>query len=231
VETHLPPLVGARQALRATGAAGFFQGLGEASRVLDRGEADAVVVVAADTMISPTALAALAASAFHPWVASPPRPAEGAAALLVTTEDAARTLDIPRVGRIAHHGAAPGKGSDEDDEIIDGAAMATLLRAIPSALGAIGLALGQQGVDPLRTREWHLATARNVGRFHREALFECLEARIGLLGAAAGASNLVYGAAMRRHRSWERPIAAEGLLVSWAISRDGLRGLAALDQP
>lgn len=229
LEAHLASQLSLRAAVRSTGAAGFFHSLIEAEALLGKGDHHAAVIVAADTMISPPALAELARQAHHPWASSPPRPSEGAVAILLGTDEAARKYALTPLARLAHAAVLGGKANDDNDEIVDGAAMTALLRGVPGNLGPISAAYGQQGVDPLRTREWHVATARNVARFHREALFESIETWVGRLGAAAGAMSLAWGAVSRRHRTWERTIAGEGGFAAWAISPDGLRGIAIVD--
>jgi hypothetical protein len=229
LEAHLTAQLSLRAAVRATGAAGFFQALTEAEALLARGDHHFAVIVAADTMISALALAQLAESAHHPWATSPPRPSEGAVALVVGTEDAARRYALSPLARLAYTAVLRGKAHDDNDEIIDGAAMTSLVRGVPASLGPIAAAYGQQGVDPLRSREWHLATARNAARFHREALFESIETWLGRVGAASGAMSLAWGVASRRHRAWERTSAGDGCFAAWAISPDGLRGIAVLD--
>lgn len=230
LEAHLSAELSVRAAVRSTGAAGFFHALTEAEALLARGDHHAAVLVAADTMISPPALARLAEEAHHPWASSPPRASEGAVAILLGTDDTARKYALSPLARIAHAAVLRGKANDDNDEIIDGAAMTALVRGVPASLGPIAAAYGQQGVDPLRSREWHVATARNVTRFHREALFESIETWIGRLGAAAGAMSLAWGVASRRHRTWERTSAGDGCFAAWAISPDGLRGLAIIEE-
>ena len=229
LEAHLASRLSVRAAIRSTGAAGFFHALTEAEALLAKGDHQAAVIVSADTMISPPALAELAQQAHHPWASSPPRPSEGAVAVVLGTDETARRYALSPLARLAHAAVLRGKASDDNDEIIDGAAMTALVRGIPENLGPIAAAYGQQGVDPLRTREWHVATARNAARFHREALFESIETWIGRLGAAAGAMSLAWGAVSRKHRTWERTIAGEGCFAAWAISPDGLRGIAVVD--
>ncbi len=229
LEAHLAAKLEVRAAVRSTGAAGFFQALAEADTLLARGDHQAAVIIAADTMISPPALARLAEEAHHPWASSPPRPSEGAVAVVLGVEETARRYGVSPLARLAHAAVLRGSANDDNDEIVDGAAMTALVRGVPPSLGPIAAAYGQQGVDSLRTREWHVATARNVARFHREALFESIESWIGRLGAAAGAMGLAWGVASRRHRTWERASAGDGCFAAWAISPDGLRGIAVVD--
>ncbi len=229
LEGHLAARLSARAAVRSTGAAGFFHALTEAEALLARGDHHFAVIVAADTMISPAALAQLAEGAHHPWASSPPRPSEGAVAVVLGTDDAARRYGLSPLARVVHTAVLRGKANDDNDEIVDGAAMTALVRGVPPSVGPIAAAYGQQGVDPLRSREWHIATARNVARFHREALFESIETWIGRVGAASGAMSLAWGVASRRHRTWERTSAGDGCFAAWAISPDGLRGIAVVD--
>ncbi len=229
LEAHLAAELSTRAATRCTGAAGFFHALVEAEALLARGDHHAAVIIAADTMISAPALAVLAEEAHHPWASSPPRASEGAVAIVLGTDDTARRYALSPLARIAHAAARQGKANDDNDEMVDGAALTALVRGVPSSVGPIAAAYGQQGVDPLRSREWHVATARNVSRFRGEALFESIETWIGRLGAAAGAMNLAWGVASRKHRTWERTSAGDGCFAAWAISTDGLRGLAIVD--
>lgn len=208
-----------------TGAAGAFAALAEACRWLEDGLAEAVLVVAVDSFVSPEALLHdrdRAESDFAPLRAAP---GEGAAALLLIREDRIRALGLGGP-RILTSRALRGVGTDDDDAILDGIAMTTLLRDLPPAL--IDLAVGQRGVDALRSRDWHLATARNARRFSEGLEAFTPEDDTGRLGAAAGLSAVVHAAGALEHRMFPT-LKANASAVTWAISSDGTRGVALLE--
>lgn len=207
---------------RASGPAGFFAALREAGERLSSGAARAVAIVAVDSAVHPRALEAIRGTLESPWRRRGPHPAEAAAAVVVMKAGEARARALDVLGTVAFAGVAASSSNDDNDEIVDGAAMTSLLRsAAPS--GPIGRVFGQHNVDSLRRLEWGYAAARNSTSLRPDAWMECVEEDIGAVGAAAGAVHLVYALAVDRHGTVSR---GEGdPFVAWAISRDGLRGL------
>ncbi|RLB63943.1 MAG: hypothetical protein DRI90_05730, partial [Deltaproteobacteria bacterium] len=117
-----------------------------------------------------------------------------------------------------------GSSSDEDDEIVDGAAMTQLVNQAAGSGLRITQAFGQHNVDRLRHLSWTFSVSRNCSAFDPLCRFDCVEDAIGRVGAAAGAVHLVYGLATELHGT--PPFGGGGTLAAWAVSRDGTRGLA-----
>jgi hypothetical protein len=213
---------------RLTGEAGFFQGLAEARTLLAAGMATSVAIVAVDSLVSLASIASFRRRALSPWDPRLPRPAEGAAAVVVTTPAEARRRGIEVLATVHSSASARGSGTDDDDAPVDGAAMSALLSgARSSARARIGASFGQHGVGALRNQEWEMAAARNAASFEDTCPMISVEHEIGYLGAAAGAMGFVHGATVIRRDAWpggSRDVAA---FVAWAISADGTRGLCA----
>lgn len=211
---------------RLTGEAGFFQGLAEARAVLAAGAASAVAIVAVDSLVSLARIASFQRASMSPWDPRLPRPAEGAAAVVVTTPAEARRLGLEVIATIRSSAVALGSGTDDDDAPVDGAAMGILLGgAQPSARAKIGASFGQHGLGSLRNQEWEMAAARNAGSFEDACPMISVEHEIGYLGAAAGAMGFVHGATVIRQDAWPSGSREIGAFVAWAISADGTRGL------
>jgi hypothetical protein len=217
-------------ATRATGEAGFFYALAQAATLLEKGSVRFAAVVAADSLIAPPLLADWQRIATTPWESNLPRPAEGAAAVLLTLPVEARRRGLEVIATLRHSACLRGESHDDNDAIVDGAALTALLRGVPRGIGAV---FGQQRLDGLRRREWAIASARVAQAFRQDCVFVSIEHAIGCLGAAAGAMNLVHGIAVHRHRAWPIEEGA-GLpdgrspFLTWAVSRDGTRGLCAV---
>jgi hypothetical protein len=215
---------GTRAETRA-GAAAIFDVLREADGTIQRGDVQALAIVAVDSYVSVEALAESVQSPPSPWRAAPPIPSEAAAALLVMTPAHARRTGQPVLATIEYAATAPGTATDDNDEPVDGGAMAALLWQARTKEPILS-AFGQHAVDSLRAHEWDLAKARNSKRFDEMCAFVCPEKAIGNVGAAAGAVNLAYGIAALRHDTLRDPRTRRAPFAAWAISRDGLRGLA-----
>jgi hypothetical protein len=209
-----------------TGAASFFAALGAAERLLDAGETRIALVLAVDSYVSLDAIRADLERAPATWVreAPPPSEAAGAVALMKGTE--ARELKLS-LGALHYTGTLKGQGTDDDDEVVDGAAISTLLQQVPPLDGPLVRGYGQTEVDRLRETEWTCAAARNAARFHAQFTTSCVERWTGRVGGAAGAAQFIYGLAAERHHAASEGRAGAGPFVAWAISRDGTRGLCA----
>lgn len=205
-------------------ASGAFEAIQLAEETFREGRADIAVVVAADTWISIAALAELVEHPPGPWAMEPSCPSEAAAAFVLMSPTEARRRALTPLGVVHAAHVAAGLANDDNDEPADGAAMSRALRAIaPDA--PVRAAFGQGSVDDLRAAEWRLAVARSVRSFDPWCQFLCPEEDMGVVGAAAGAVNLVYALAALRHRT-VRLAEPEAPFLVWAISRDGMRGLA-----
>jgi hypothetical protein len=216
-------------------AAGAFAALEEARGWLAADRAQAVLILGVDSFVCPEALAEDLERAESPFCPRRPPPSEGAAAVLLVRAEQARALGLAGA-RVHASGTAIGRGNDEDDAILDGAAMTALLRALPAR--RIDLVVGQEKVDDLRARDWYLARARAGSRapisaargaspirFADDVEAVTLEDETGRLGAAAGVASLAFGAGALEHRIF-RDLPSEACLLAWAISRDGTRGVA-----
>ncbi|MGK3986475.1 hypothetical protein WME99_25745 [Sorangium sp. So ce136] len=210
---------------RLPGAAAPFAALGQAAAVLGGGGPRAAVLVAADSLVSVPCLADLLARSPSPWALARPQPAEGAAALVVMDPAVAGRHRVPVLGHVLDAAVAQGASTDDDDEIVDGTALTRLLRAAPRA-APLGAVFGQLEVDSLRQAEWLLAAARSSAQIESEHESRCLEAEIGVVGAASGLMSLVFGLAFLRHGAARAERAARAPFAAWVISRDGVRGLA-----
>lgn len=209
-----------------TGAASFFAALTAADRLLSAGEARAVLVVAVDSFVSLEAVRAEIQDPRTAWTRDPPPPSEAAAAVALMAGADGRDAGLS-IGTIHHAGALTGRGCDDDDEPVDGAALTALVEQAPALGGLLVRSYGQEEVDPLRQAEWTCAAARNAQRFHPLVTTASVERWTGRVGGAAGAANLVYALAAERHHAALEAQAGAGPFIAWAISRDGTRGLCA----
>ena len=216
---------GARTQTMADGAAAFVA-LREADEVLSRGDAQVVTLVAVDSFVGVERLTGLLEHPPSPWRRAPPPPSEGSAAVVLMTPTQAKQSNVPVLGIIDHVAYAKGTASDENDEIVDGEPMGTLLWDLLKS-DPILSAFGQSDLDALREREWQIATARNAARFDPACAFVCVESAIGSIGTAAGLFQLAYALACLRHDTLASPRARGAPFVTWAISREGTRSLAA----
>jgi hypothetical protein len=227
MEQSLAHAAGARETRRFHGAAGFFAALSAAEGLLAEG-AVAVAVVAVDSHVGQEALAELVENPPSPSGTAPAAPAEGAAALVVTTPVHAHRLGLASLGTVCFSGTAESLSNDDNDVTVDGSAMTDLLRRLPPPHAPAALVVGQFCVDDLRHAEWRLAVARNPERVHPEYEMRSLDAELGTVGAATAAMNLAYGLAVVAHRTTDAPVPDGDPFLVWAISRDGTRGLAAV---
>lgn len=204
--------------------AGIFAALKEAEAQLARNDDAIIALLAVDSYVS---LGWLTHVVEHPktrWESARPRPSEAAAALLLMSPKGAHRYRLPVLGTILKSALAVGAANDDNDEPVDALAMGAALREVGSA--RVPAAFGQSVVDALRREDWYRAVSRQSERFW-DCRNECLESAIGSVGAAAGAANLVYGAAEVRHCAALNPSPSEPF-IAWAISRDGTRGVASV---
>jgi hypothetical protein len=209
-----------------TGAASFFEALETAGRLLDAGEVRAVMLVAVDSFVSLDAVRAELEVAPAAWVREPPPLSEAGVALTLMKGTEGRGLGLS-LGMIHHAGTRKGQGSDDDDELVDGVALAALLQEMPVFEEPVARVYGQDQVDRLRQTEWIGAAARNAARFHERVTTVSVEQWTGRVGGASGAAQLVYGLAAERHHAVLEAEGAAAPFVAWAISRDGTGGLCA----
>jgi hypothetical protein len=210
-----------------TGAASFFTALLEADRLLEAGEVRVVVLVAVDSFVSLDAVRAELEIESPSWTREPPPLSEAAAALVVTKGADARELGLS-LGTAHYAGATKGAGSDDDDVVVDGTALAALLEGVPAGLLPIARVYGQAEIDALRMTEWTCASARHAALWHEATTIECVERAIGRVGAASAAVQIAYGLAAERHHAAREHAAGAAPFLAWAISADGTRGLCAM---
>lgn len=201
------------------GAAAFFKGLERAQQLLQQGE-PAVALWAADSHCS-AAVLERRLRRYRDWERTPSFLAEAAAAVVVTLRG--RERGLPSLGHISFAGAEMDRANDDNEAIVDGAAMTKLVRQ--AAASGITQSFGPHNVDSLRSNSWGYAVTRSSGRFDELLRQVCVEDDLGLVGAAAGAVHLCYGLAVELHQAAPDDL-AKGPFAAWAISRDGLNGLA-----
>ncbi|MBK8259655.1 MAG: hypothetical protein IPK82_44235 [Polyangiaceae bacterium] len=226
-----------------TGAAAAFAAISQARTWLDTPDITAVLVVAVDSHIAVDALVDFFEHTDSPFARRTPPPAEGAAAWLLTSRERARALGL-RGPLVVAASTALGQGHDNDDTIVDGRALTSLMDGLPPS--RVELVCGQELVDDLRSRDWFLAharfshdgaaggpkpranSARIANRFSDTTQLVTLEQETGRLGAAAGVAAVAFGAGQLAHGVFAE-IAPEAPLLAWAISTDGTRGVALLN--
>ena len=129
---------------------GFFAALCEAEGLLAEG-AVVVTVAAVDSHVGQEALADLVENPPSPWGTAPAAPAEGVAALVVTTPVHARRLGLDPLGWFAsRNGGGPLERRQRRDR--RRRAMTSLLRRLPPLPRRGRAGLGQFSVDALRRR-------------------------------------------------------------------------------
>jgi hypothetical protein len=216
--------VPARSVERFDGAAGTFAALVRASALLASG-ARFVVVLAVDSEVHIDALTEWVERPPSWWSHELPPPSEAAAALVLTAPAEARRLGLEVVGTILGAGTRPAPSNDDNDEIVDGTALAELIRVLPIR-APIGVVAGPTSSGDLRMREWFTAMPRSLSKLAGDHELLPFEASMGWLGAAAGATYLVAGLASLVHETTAMLSSADRTLLAWAISRDGARGAA-----
>lgn len=210
---------------RFQGEAGVFAALHEAEGMLAaRHDTRAVMVVGVDSYVSVEALTEMVRRPASYWSDEVAERSEGAAALLLTAHPAPHGAARPPA-TLHSVALASAAANDDNDAVVDGAGLTTAIRAL-RAPAPIGLALGQERIDELRRREWHLASARTQGRFLADCALETLERHLGRVGAASGAMSLAYGVALSTHQAVANRALRQAPFLAWAISRDGMRGAA-----
>lgn len=225
--------VGARggSAARLTGAAELFRALDQASDALARGDAELALVVGADSLVDLELLREHRALVHNPWGPNLPDASEGAAAFALAPVERARALGLD-VWAVIHEAAVRvGAAHDDNDEVVDGAALTRVVRDVNPKKQAFRGAFGPLWVDSLRRREWDLMQARTATAWSDPELFVgCAERELGFVGEASGAMNLGLLLACLRHGVLpdvlERPLPHGAACLAWAISRNGLRGAA-----
>jgi hypothetical protein len=210
---------------RFRGEAGAFAAIERLHEAPPRDEP--VVLLAVDSMITLPALLDLVVHPHSPWQRRPPHPSEAAAAIVFMNPARARAAFIPAIGFVDGAATAHGGACDDNDEIVDGAALTSLISRLPLR-DRVALVFGQHDVDSLRLQEWVVTQARAFARFRPDCDWVCFEADVGRVGAASGAASIVYGLSTLRHGTATREITRDDSFLTWAVSSGGLRGAAAV---
>lgn len=180
------------------------------------------VVVGVDSFVSLLAADDAVRFPVSDWEPLPPAPSEAAAALLLGAPGERGEPD--RVLATVHSvGAVTEEVNDLNELPLKGSALTYLLSTLPAGPG-IRAVFGQDSVSSLRRREWEMAAGRYRDRFAVEFATETVESYLGRLGAAAGIASLAYAITALRTGKLEVP--ARAPVCAWAISPEGLRGLA-----
>jgi hypothetical protein len=225
--------VGARggAAARLVGAAELFRALEQASDALARGDAELALVVGGDSLVELELLREHRALVQSPWGPNLPDASEGAAAFALAPVERARALGLD-VWAVIHEAAVRvGASHDDNDEVVDGAALTRVVRDVSARKQPFRAAFGPLRVDSLRRREWDLMQARTATLWGDPELYVgCAERELGFVGEASGAMNLGLLLACLRHGALpdalERPLPQSAGCLAWAISKNGLRGAA-----
>lgn len=219
--------VGCTLAGSVAGTSGFFGAVAAADKLLRSRGVRAAVVSAVDSLIERARLEAFVHAPRPSWFRARPGPSEAAAAIALVAADAPPPGVRP-FARIEMTGTAVGSGTDDDDAIVDGAALTSLLAELPDGIRPIVRSYGQTEVDRLRLLEWTYAFARHSERFHARFTKVCPEFHIGSVGAAAGGVNVAFGLAAEMWHAARTTAAGAGPIVCWAIGPEGTRGLCAI---
>jgi len=213
------------------GASAFFEAIANASESLSNGQREAAIIVAADSWVSKKRLQAYRKEIFDPWGPSLPRAAEGAAAVVLMSPEAAARHELTPLAQIELAGCGFEASHDDNDEPIDGDSLSALLHQAGTQLGSrrIRASFGPFDVGSLRRDTWNIAAARNAWCFDPDPDEVAIEQHVGHVGAASAALNFVLGLGACLHRALpnvDRQLTEVSVFCSWALSRSGERGLA-----
>jgi 3-oxoacyl-[acyl-carrier-protein] synthase-1 len=204
-----------------SGGAGVFVALLDAAHRIERGEAGAVMVVGADSLLDLARLDALQQErrllvddVMDGFIAG-----EGAAALVVSAVTPGALATVAGVGAgddpFRHEGDAPLTG--------DGLTSA-VQTALAGATAPVGAVWADLNGEAWTAREWGLAARRSHRSIAPDAAVHHPAEFYGHPGAAAGAMLLTL-AAMGLYRG-----VAVGSSLVWGLSDGGLRGAARLER-
>jgi hypothetical protein len=204
------------------GAASFVAALAEAQTLL--AQEPEVIVLAVDSLLTRDAVEHWYELRHSGFTRNPAPPSEGAAALRLVA-----SAKGPLLGEVRGMAAGQSDATDDNDLLTDGAALTRVFAdlALP---GPIPLVVGPGDVDPLRSRDFHLAAVRHHACLDR-AEMPSLEGRMGRLGSASGLMAAVFALAWLAHGL---PLGEHGtspLALAWARSEDGGLGAALLGGP
>ncbi len=209
---------------RRSGAAAYVPALQEAHELLRR--EPEVVVLAVDSQIRRQDLERWLEQRYSAFTRNPLPPSEGAAAVRLV---AGAGQGAPLAGKVHSYAAAESDARDDNDLPTDGAALTRVFAAL-RLRPSVPLVVGPLDVDPLRIRDFHLASVRHRARLER-AEMPSFEGQIGLFGSAAGLMSAVFALAWLRHGLPLPGPAGAGqvggrVALAWARSGDGTVGAA-----
>lgn len=225
VAAHLRQYLAVSDVSRFRGAAGAHEALLDARKKLEAGTADAVCIVGADSAFSVPRVEAAYRRRRVVWIPLEPPPSEAAGAVVLM---ARRSATLKPLAKLVDAATTPGAANDFNDEPVDGTGLTYLFRKLPNR-GGVPMVFGPMQSERLRQRDWHLAAARARRHLGAPYAHADVETAIGQVGAAAGSVHLAYAIACNRYQSVNSAIPPGSPFYSWAISADGLRGLALLE--
>ncbi|WP_437978329.1 hypothetical protein WMF11_17935 [Sorangium sp. So ce295] len=200
-----------------SGAAGYVMALKEAEDVLRQDPE--VVVLAVDSRIHRPDIERWLEMRYSAFTRNPLPPSEGAAAMRLVAG-----AQAPLAGKVHSYAVAESEARDDNDLPTDGAALTRVFAAL-RLRPTVPLVVGPRDVDPLRIRDFHLASVRHHARLQR-AEMPSFEGQIGALGSAAGLMSAVFALAWLRHGLPLPGPARERVALAWARSPDGTVGAA-----
>jgi hypothetical protein len=225
VGAGLKSSLGAESLTRFRGAAAVHQALIDARERLSSGGADAVCIVGADSSFSVPRVAAAYRRRRVVWVPLEPPPSEAAGAVMLMTRP---PPTVRPLARFLDALTTLGTANDYNDEPTDGVGLTFLFRKLPNR-GGVPMVFGPMDSERLRRRDWRLAAARVRRHLGSPYAHVDIETAIGQVGAAGGAVHLAYAVACCRFQTIDPQIPPGSPFYAWAISSDGLRGLAVLE--
>lgn len=223
--SHLRQYLAVTTVSRFRGATGAHEALLDARKKLEAGTAEAVCVVGADSAFSVPCVEAAYRRRRVVWLPLEPPPSEAAGAVVLM---ARRSPTLKPLARFIDAGTTPGASNDFNDEPVDGTALTYLFKKLPNR-GGVPMVFGPLRSERLRQRDWHLAAARARRHFGAPYANVDVETAIGQVGAAAGSVHLAYAVACNHYQSVDPAIPPGSPFYAWAISADGVRGLAVLE--
>lgn len=198
-----------------TGSAAYLDAFEEARDLLER--EPEVIVLAVDSLLSRAKIEAWREIRYSPFTRNPLPPSEGAAAVRLVSPNRS-----PLAGKVLAFASGQSPSTDSNDVPPDGAALTRALADLGMP-AKVPLVVGPRDEDPLRMRDFHIASVRHHGRLEA-AEMPSLEGRMGSLGSAAGLMSAVFALAWLRHDLPLPGPPGKRVAVAWARSGDGETG-------
>lgn len=202
-----------------SGSAAYVAAFIAAEKALqDEGE---IVVLAVDSLLSRQEIEAWYDVRYSGFTRNPLPPSEGAAAMRLV-----KTTRPPLAGKIYAFASAQSEATDDNDLMTDGVALTRVLSDLRMP-AQVPLVVGPRDVDPLRMRDFHLASVRHHQKLER-AEMRGIEGRIGNFGSAGGLMSAVFAMAWLRHGLALPQGIDKRFAIAWARSRNGTVGAVLL---